>query len=170
MECGRFPAEHTTKRGEMANTSSRKRHTRRSAAARTRSLHARYPLYVPAQPGEAEAELGPQRAAELLAHYNTGTSSPSHTLRKADVALEKVLRWGTFTVVSAEYPEGRQWTVEEYRQRHNAAHEHYEDFEETRINDAAGMVQWLHDMHDMGLYFLDRDQALRAEDIGQEII
>ncbi|WP_158845127.1 hypothetical protein [Streptomyces sp. NRRL WC-3742] len=93
---------------------------------------------------------------------------PSETLRKADIALEQVLQSGEFTVITESCPDGKRWTVEEYRQRYNRKQQEYPDAD--LIPDAAGMVHWLHDMHDMGLYFIDRNGVLRAEAIGQDVL
>jgi len=154
----------------MAKNATKKKHARRAEATRARSLHTRYPLYVPTQPGEAEAELGPERAAELLELYTVGDRYPSATLTKATVALEKILQTGAFKAITREHPGGRAWTVEQYRQAYNAAHEGGEFADEYYKADEASVINWLHDMHDMGLYFLDRDDFLREEPTGEGLL
>lgn len=114
-----------------------------------------YPLYEPCPPGFAESRLPPERLTQLIDIYWGNT-----TFRLAEIALEIELQKGTFTVVTTAYPEGREWTLEDYRtQQHNQV-------ADAPVATLAALIDKLHFWHSCGFFFLDAESSLREEDPG----
>ncbi|MGW4651812.1 hypothetical protein [Kitasatospora sp. NPDC004289] len=137
----------------------KKRSARKSTAnreqARRRSLQASYPFYVPISQGEAERELGVERAAELLALHNG-------PLQRADVELDKLLRSGSFTMIDTEYPQGRTWTMPDYLVDWNEdqAAEAVRNGDEYSPLTQADLIETLHEWHRSGAVMLNRDVVI----------